>query len=189
MRKSQLIFLRMVFKALFSSRETCAWEIPISSATSVCVIPFINLIKRIFFSLSTYPLAIAKDIEVRNGGAVMWWLRESTPGKTAAACAHYGSADLHGLIEVRAVEESVEKCDQGSVCRGIVNGTSDNEAVRLLEFLCDLVEVRKLLNAGGTPCSPEVYYYRFAAERIKLYYIAVFVLKSQTHSEGIHTGV
>ena len=41
----------IAFIAPFSSLETCACEIPISSATSVCVIPFINRIERIFFSL------------------------------------------------------------------------------------------------------------------------------------------
>ncbi len=34
--------------------------------------------------------AVAKDIEVRNGGAVMWWLRESTAEQKAAACDDLG---------------------------------------------------------------------------------------------------
>ncbi len=40
--------------------------------------------------------AIAKDIEVRNGGAVMWWIRESTPGKYAAACDDLGKRFHNG---------------------------------------------------------------------------------------------
>ncbi|MBR3848855.1 MAG: hypothetical protein IKM21_06160 [Oscillospiraceae bacterium] len=40
--------------------------------------------------------AIAKDIEVRNGGAVMWWLRESTSGKPAAACDDLGKRFHNG---------------------------------------------------------------------------------------------
>ncbi len=34
--------------------------------------------------------AIAKDIEVRNGGAVMWWLRETTSQQDGAACDDFG---------------------------------------------------------------------------------------------------
>lgn len=34
-----LKYARMMRRAFFSSRETCAWEIPISSATSICVFP------------------------------------------------------------------------------------------------------------------------------------------------------
>lgn len=40
--------------------------------------------------------AIAKDIEVRNGGAVMWWLRESTSGEPAAACDDLGKRFHNG---------------------------------------------------------------------------------------------
>lgn len=40
--------------------------------------------------------AIAKDIEVRNGGAVMWWLRESTSGVPAAACDDLGKRFHNG---------------------------------------------------------------------------------------------
>lgn len=40
--------------------------------------------------------AIAKDIEVRNGGAVMWWLRESTSGKPGAACDDLGKRFHNG---------------------------------------------------------------------------------------------
>ncbi|MBQ5777394.1 MAG: hypothetical protein IIV97_01115 [Oscillospiraceae bacterium] len=40
--------------------------------------------------------AIAKDIEVRNGGAVMWWLRECTSGVPAAACDDLGKRFHNG---------------------------------------------------------------------------------------------
>lgn len=40
--------------------------------------------------------AIAKNIEVRNGGAVMWWLRESTSGRPAAACDDLGKRFHNG---------------------------------------------------------------------------------------------
>ena len=33
------IFFLMVLMAPFSSRETCAWEIPTSAETSICVFP------------------------------------------------------------------------------------------------------------------------------------------------------
>lgn len=40
--------------------------------------------------------AIAKGIEVRNGGAVMWWLRESTSGRPGAACDDLGKRFHNG---------------------------------------------------------------------------------------------
>ena len=40
--------------------------------------------------------AIAKDIEVRKDGAVMWWLRESTAGEPAAACDDLGKRFHNG---------------------------------------------------------------------------------------------
>ena len=39
LNNSSQIFFFIAFRAFFSSLETCAWLMPISSATSICVLP------------------------------------------------------------------------------------------------------------------------------------------------------
>ena len=54
-------------RAPFSSRETCAWLIPISCATSTWVLPLKKRSLRIFFSLSSSPIIAFSKLFHRAG--------------------------------------------------------------------------------------------------------------------------
>ena len=54
--------------------------------------------------------------------------------KAAAPCTDHARADLHRLVEMRAVKKPVKTGDERRVRRSVVNGAGDDKPVRRLEF-------------------------------------------------------
>ena len=55
------------------------------------------------------------------------------------SCADHARTDLHALIKMRAVKDSLQSGNQSSVGTAVVNGRADNKAVSLFELFGDLI--------------------------------------------------
>src|SRR5699024_10060171 len=71
-------------------------------------------------------------------------------GTSPSSGRYYRCADFHALVKACAVEKAVQKGNQSTIGRGIINGRADDDPVAFLKFWSSLIyQVVKDTFSGG----------------------------------------